>query len=307
MLRYSKLQNGVMDMPDIERLEYDNRKKRASDFEIIDLQHFLETRASSHLARDYRLNFWLLMYITGGEGEHFIDFRRYPFKAGDLLIMQKNQVHRFNVNTRATGYIMIFNEPFFFGQDGSSGETLLEFFNSPVISPVLNICNEKGSANRTLADLIYREYQNCRGREKTSLIRSLIQSFILSLDDFLRGNRFLYRSAEFKTYSQFRTLLEQNYRTVKSVNEYAAMMGVTTKTINGATRALADLSAKEFIIQRLILEIKRYLSLGDLLTYEISDRMGFDDPANMAKFFRRYEGVSPSAFKESLNRIPDFP
>jgi len=62
-----------------------------------------------------------------------------------------------------------------------------------------------------------------------------------------------------------------------------------------------DLSAKQFIIDRILLEIKRYLAQGELTINEISDLMGFDEPSNLTKFFKRYEGLSPKEFRTELN------
>lgn len=287
-------------MSPIERIDYDNRIKKASDFEILELQHFFGTRSASHLMKDFRLNFWVLLYITHGKGCHYIDFVKYPYKEGSLIILQKNQVHRFQVNHSVQGYILILNEPFFYEHNGISGQHLLDFFSIPYKSPSLSIDNGEGTANRVILDLIYRDYSKSRGKGNEPYFRSLIQSFILSLEEFSQETRELLDSAGFQTYSKFRNALDAHYSTLKTVDDYANLVNVSKKTLNSATRKVAGLSAKEFIIERIILEIKRYISLGELLTYEISDLLGFDEPSNMTKFFKRYTGMSPSTFKHSL-------
>jgi mannose-6-phosphate isomerase-like protein (cupin superfamily) len=96
-------------MTAIERISFQNRLKKECAFEIVDLQVFMSTRPHHHLNREFRINFWTLMYITKGEGTHFIDFEPYQYKAGDIVIIQKNQVNRFLVNSDAEGYIIIIN------------------------------------------------------------------------------------------------------------------------------------------------------------------------------------------------------
>lgn len=85
------------------------------------------------------------------------------------------------------------------------------------------------------------------------------------------------------------------------VKVYADRMHLSKKAVNQFTRNVTGLSAKQFIINRLVLEIKRYLSQGELLNYEIADLLGFDEAANMSRFFKHYEGMSPKEFRESLN------
>ena len=62
------------------------------------------------------------------------------------------------------------------------------------------------------------------------------------------------------------------------------------------TRAVTGQTAKHFIDERVILEIKRLLAQGRLSVKEIAYAAGFDEPTNMAKFFRKYTGRSPGAF-----------
>ena len=96
-------------------------------------------------------------------------------------------------------------------------------------------------------------------------------------------------------------MVEEHYAEHLVLDDYSDMMGVSKKTINKATRAIVDLSAKEFVNHRLFLEIKRHLSQGDLLIYEVSDLMGFDEPSNMTKFFKKYEGISPKQFQQNAS------
>ncbi|WBW94985.1 helix-turn-helix domain-containing protein [Oceanirhabdus sp. W0125-5] len=285
-------------MTSIKRIKYRNSMKEDSDFEIVDLQLFFATRPHWHLKRDNRIDFWVIIYITDGEGYHVVDFDRYAYKAGDVIIVQKNQVQNFEINNLAKGYVIHINEPFFFEGEGISSKTFLEFFDRPYKSPILSIDNSVETMNRAIIELIYKEYMKINEESNEDLIRSLFQSFILSLNEFYYKSKQSAETAVFRTYNQFRQLVEANYTEKKTVEDYAQMMLVSKKTINYATRTIVGLSAKQYIINRIILEIKRYLSQGELLIYEISDLLGFDEPANMTKFFKRFEGVSPKAFRK---------
>ena len=96
----------------IKRIEYKNTHKN-SDFEIIDLQLFYASRPHKMLQKDSRLNFYVLLYITEGSGIHTVDFIRYPYKKGDIIFIQKNQVHSYEINDEVKGYCIHINEPFF--------------------------------------------------------------------------------------------------------------------------------------------------------------------------------------------------
>lgn len=285
----------------IHRIDYKNPKKQ-TDFEIVDLQLFFATRPHKHLMKDFRLNFWAIIYITEGKGYHYIDFKKYPYKKGDMLLIQKNQVHRFEVNDGVKGYTLHINEPFFYRIEGFNGDIFLEFVDNAFGSPIISLDTSKGRTNRILMELLYKEYNKTAENLNIELIASLFQGFMLSLKGQTHDNGQVIQSKDYENFKEYRRLVESNFSEMRHVEDYANLMHLSKKTINQATRNVAGLSAKQFIINRIILEIKRYLSQGALMNYEIADLLGFGEAANMTKFFKHYEGVSPKVFREQNNQ-----
>jgi len=281
----------------IRRIDYRQQNKGIQDFEILTLEHFFARRPKALLERDHRLNFWVILYITAGHGRHFVDFEGYDYQAGDILFVQKNQVHRFAVNDSARGYVMHINEPFLIHLNQARRNVFLEFVDQAFGSPVIKADASPDSTNRRLVDLLFSEYEREVKREDQVFIRTLFESFVLSVrkDFSTKTNRL--KGSEYRIFAEFRDLVELHYAQHFTLDRYANMMGVSKKTINQATRAIVDMSAKEFVNQRLFLEIKRYLSQGELMIYEIAELLGFDEPANMTKFFKNREGLSPRGFR----------
>lgn len=283
----------------INRIDYKNLKKK-TDFEIVDLQLFFATRPHNKLKRDFRMNFWIILYITEGSGYHHVDFQRYHYKEGDIIFVQKNQVQHFEINNELKGYALHINEPFFYRIEGFNGDIFLEFVDKAFGSPVLSFDTSKDRTNRILIDLMDREYNKTSENLNIELIATLFQGFILSLRNQVSGNEKILLSKDYENFKLYRHLVEEKFTITRNVEDYASMMHLSKKTINQATRKVVGLSAKQFIINRIILEIKRYLSQGELMNYEIADLLGFGEPANMTKFFKNYEGVSPKEFKEKI-------
>lgn len=283
----------------IDRVNYYNRIKNL-DIEIKDLNHFYRTGPKKMITKDYRMNFWAIIYVTEGTGTHYVDFKTYSYKPGDVIFVQKNQVQRFEINQEAQGYIIHINEPFFYQLSGIDGEIFIDLIDQLYESPLFHFDTTPFSTHRQLIDLIYREYSINHDRVNVELIASLFQSFILSLKNQVQAVDDTFVTKDFIHFKAFRHLVEAHYMETRHVESYAQMMHLTTKTINQATRHITGLSAKQFIIDRVILEIKRYLSQGELMNYEIADMLGFGEAANMSKFFKQYTGLSPKGFKEGL-------
>jgi AraC-like DNA-binding protein len=282
----------------VSRVKYDNRINKMN-FEIVKLSNFFRTRPSKLIETDFRLDFWMLMYITEGEGIHYINFKEYRYKAGDLILLSKNQIHSFRTDYEVKGYMINVNEPFFFeGEDGYNF-SIMSFFEVPYEKPILELDISNESTSRRLIELIYREYNNASGIE-VNLIKSLFLSFVYSIRRENREYINEINENHYKIYYRFKQLVEEHFIEIKSVGDYAQLMKLSRKTINLACRKSVDLSAKEVIINRIILEIKRLLSQKKLLNYEISYELGFDEPSNLAGFFKRNTGMSMNEFRKTI-------
>jgi len=286
-------------MSGINRIDYYNKEKQ-TDFEMLDIQYFFATRPKGHLEKDFRLNFWVIIYITEGSGSHFIDFQKYDYKVGDILFIHMNQVHHFVINDQVKGYLFHINDPFFYAVENIDHELFGTIVDETYGKPKSTIDNSEKTTNRVLADLIYKEYNKPLESMDIRLIGSLFRSFVLSLRDQLKREGSAHLSKDYEHFTIFRKLVDDHYMETRNVEEYADMMHLSKKTVNQAVRKAADMSAKGYIIDRTILEIKRYLSQGELMNYEIADLVGFDEAANMTRFFKKYEGISPKPFRESI-------
>ena len=90
-----------------------------------------------------------------------------------------------------------------------------------------------------------------------------------------------------------------NFRTRRTVEDYAARLGYSARTLNRLSRANTGLSAKQLIDERIVLEAKRALAHGGSSVAAVADEMGFDDPSNFSKYFRQRVGMAPAAFRNA--------
>jgi len=285
----------------IRRMDFKKNNDAIQEFEILTLSEFFKKRSFHHIYKNFRLNFNIMMYITSGTGRHEIDFIEYDLKPGTILFIAQNQVHRFIEGNETKGYILFFTRDFLYNRTQVFIKDFFNQFNMPINQPVLSVGDSSDSTSKALIQIIHKEY--CQETKNKYLIDLLFSSFIIAISSQTSLDNNPEYSTIYKRFIEFRDLVEQHYKLKKTVHEYAQMMLVTEKTINKTTRSVVDLSAKQFIIDRILLEIKRYLSQGELTINEISDLMGFDEPSNFTKFFKRYEDMSPNEFKKkAINR-----
>ncbi|CAM3843971.1 helix-turn-helix domain-containing protein [Roseateles saccharophilus] len=98
--------------------------------------------------------------------------------------------------------------------------------------------------------------------------------------------------------ARYREQVERHFRSHPNLDQLAAPLGITTTQLNRLCRQHLRCSALDVLHQRLLLEAKRELGYTTLQVRQISDGLGFADPAYFTRFFQRLTGQSPSRWRE---------
>jgi AraC-like DNA-binding protein len=97
-------------------------------------------------------------------------------------------------------------------------------------------------------------------------------------------------------------LVENNFKTLHQVKDYANLMFKSPKTLSNLFSKYSDKSPLQIISDRLFLESKRLMLYTELSASEIGYSLGFQEPAHFSRFFKKMAGQTPSAFKVSAKR-----
>ena len=97
---------------------------------------------------------------------------------------------------------------------------------------------------------------------------------------------------------QFGALLNQHYRTLRSVRDYAALLHLTANHLNALCRRVLNKTASALIHERVIMEAQRLLSHSALGVAQVAYELGFEDASYFVRYFRKYTGTTPEAFRQ---------
>lgn len=101
-----------------------------------------------------------------------------------------------------------------------------------------------------------------------------------------------------KLFEDFYVLLSERLQYSRSVKYYADILQISPKKLNLITKRVYGKTAKEFIAEVLILDsIKLLIETPDSVK-QISYSLGFTEPTNFNKFFKKKTSVTPQQYRE---------
>lgn len=105
---------------------------------------------------------------------------------------------------------------------------------------------------------------------------------------------------EARTYALFSRLLEDGHPNSRRVEDYAADLGCSVRTLTRACLAVTGRTAKQVVDDRVSLQARRLLACTALSVAEVGRHLGFPEPTNFGRFFHREVGTSPGQFRAEV-------
>ena len=286
----------------IKEYTFHKRVDWEMEFEIFPIEVFL--RLHSKIAtKPHKLNFYQLIFITEGEGVHSVDFQHIPYKAGTLIPVARHQVEAFRVNPDVKGHMLLFT-PFFLMDESSTLHFYTEFliFNSSISPIAINGTSHDIVELSDIVKRINRDYQMESDFAKQEVLRSELKLLLLRAERIKRRLSIVKCDASLALFKRFKDEIEARVNHQLGVDDYSQRLAVSRKTLNQVVKYCTGRTTKHVLDERILLEIKRLLSYSELSVKEIAFQLGFDEPTNMVKFFKKHTSYSPSHFRNTFPR-----
>lgn len=250
-----------------------------------------------------RVNFYEIMWLTGGTGTRYIDFKAYPIQPHAVFCLTPGQVHYWNIDSSIDGYVVLFLEEFLHLSPVDEGFLRnLDFFHRIDHDPVICLKGSEAESFQATIDLLMAEYRESQfGR--TMALQSLLRMILIQLQrNYPASQRPGAPPAEVTLIDQYQRLIDRHFLTQRSVQEYADLMGVTAGYLTKISKEVTGLPAGTLIRNRIIVEAKRLLAHTNRTVAEICAELQFDDSSYFGRFFKREAGDSPLAFRRNFQR-----
>jgi AraC-like DNA-binding protein len=289
---------------DIEQLTYRASGSYRLDLEIFSVSDLRQRVGEQFLRSAHRYRFYMLLCVTRGECIHLIDFKRVACKPGSLLSLQPAQAHRLDFEQEWEGFVVLFRPEFLFSSQTTAAHAGMKLAPGLEWLPE-HLCLRENEC-RVVVGAIAQMRKDCRIEAPPEQVHTLLRHQLYAL--LLRlgaqhGRQQMHGDSSAgaaRRFRQFQRLVEKKYWQCHRVAEYAELLGCSEKTLTRASMEMAGVQAKAFITLRINLEAKRLLAQSAVSITLIGHRLGFQDPTNFVKFFKREAGCTPGEFRRRL-------
>ncbi len=243
----------------------------------------------------HRHDFFFLLALQKGTGQHEIDFKPYQVKDYSIAFMRPGQVHRHSLKAGGSGYLLTFKPDFY----TPSQLSLVSLWQQPM-GNFLQLNSKSFKKLFTPLESIFREYTD-RQEAFQNIIKANLDIFFIELLR-LQDQRLALPAQSYtqKRLADFLALLETQYVNNKKVAQYAVQLNLSPYQLNAITKATLGKNCSTLINEQILLEAKRQLLATSKQVNQIADQLGYTDVSYFIRFFKKHTHQTPDAFRHNF-------
>ena len=255
----------------------------SEDIELLERESILKGLRFPHKIRKVTQ-----IVITAGQFSCLVDFRSWSLKAPAVALFLPGQVvESIDLDEDFAGFGMVMNPDF------------TDSLNLPV-SVSEEVIDVLTSVYRQVSSLM-KQHDN---PYKEEIVKHLFSAYYYGLGYYMHGlqSQPASMTAQQEKCERFMALVAENFKTEREVGFYADKLCVSNKYLSTLLKQETGMTALDWIEKHVVLYAKSCLSSTSMTVQQISDELDFPSQSVFGKYFKRVEGMSPKAYRQSLNK-----
>jgi len=258
--------------------------------------------------RDRQFNFFELVHVISGNGDHVVNGNSIPYSPGDLFLITPNDRHEFDLEGVSEFMVIRFGENYvgeYQWQSIDHIECLL--YNASHLSASVLVNNED---KKTVHSLI----QNLKHTVETNQLYSedLVRHLVNAIIVIAARNISIIKPQGISPNADERILRILDYiqehihhPKMLTVSVIAEKFGLSPTYLGTYFRKQCGETIQRYISSYRTRLIEHRLRFSDKRVHEIADEFGFADESHINKFFKRHKGTSLREYRNQvLNENP---
>ncbi len=282
-------------------MEESSLTKVIVDIKTRGLSIFNRFKDVPELKTGHRLQSMLLVVCVSGEISATVDLRRLTMTGSSILVLRPGHAITGVTGRDFEGFIIVGG----MGKLASVLPTFARMIPLAILSsdnPVISVTPGELEAQQMLFELLRRRVGADLPYNEEA-IDSLVESIFydtLGLYTLHFNRRTFTPTRREELMLKFSELLEQYFRTERSVRFYATRLCVTPKHLSAVVKEASGMTAGDWIDSKVILEAKMMLRNSDRTVQEISIDLNFPNQSFFGKYFKHHTGYSPREWRGKM-------
>lgn len=277
---------------------FDEKKSPCLSFNV----HSLGEIAAQKEEILHRSDYFQLFIFEEGQANLQIEHKHLKLSNHQIAVVFPHQINAFAMKKKAKGIVIQFDEVLFCS-DLLKNELIS--YNNDLITKLNHVALSKDVFKKinSYGIQIYELFQGLSPIKKEQIrfhIKIILLEIIEAAHQKYEG---IQAPEELDVFARFKALIEENYKSKRTVSFYKDQLQITAKKLNEICKNKTGNTALTIIHERILTEIKRLLIFSGKTHKEIAYSLGFDSPSALNKFVFAKLKETPSELKESLSKI----
>ena len=253
--------------------QYDFYKHKYGDELLIDVVPLNTIKKYLKEQPVHILTYYDITLITSGEGEFLIDHQANRVKPQDIIFTRPGEIRKWDDKTIQDGFALIFEEEF-----------LLSFFNDPAFLRNLSYFHTERRSSKLSLD-----------KKAYARISELISEIDKEIKNYQSKDKHLLRALLYETLMLLNRLYSNSNALPPDTNTRSKSIYVDRFIVKNAT----GINAKQYILNKILIESKRLLTYTDLPISAITEALGYEDPSYFIRLFRSQTNMTPLNYRRN--------
>lgn len=243
-----------------------------------------------------------LYFLEEGEGYYFIDRETYLVRAGDVVLIKPNQIHKTSMERVARHgrlLLQITEAPMDAFLRGNGFMTLEELYDKK--GRIVSLGERAGAAVKELMIRVGEEIRD-RQRGYDLMVRLKLLELLAVLwrcgeDAPPEREERVAQSPKYQKVQEVAEYMQANPGTRESLDQLAGRFYISRSWLSRIFREVTGFSVSEYANMVRVKRAQKLLAHGDYSVTEISELVGFESITYFERIFRRYTDRTPLGYR----------
>ncbi|MCO4822392.1 MAG: helix-turn-helix domain-containing protein [Flavobacteriaceae bacterium] len=246
-----------------------------------------------------QIDAYSIYWIIEGKGRYNIDFESYTFEDNVLVFLSPGQVFSVESEKIKVAYKLTFVRDFYCIQThdkevACNGVLFNNIYETPFVKP----CKSDALKLQFIIDNLMEEFNRDNATAQYDMLQAYLKQFIIHAVRVKKEHHSIKNDDQTRLFKDFSLLVEQNFKTLHAVTDYAQRLGVSPKSLTKHFQKIGSSTPLHYIKNRIALEAQRQLIYSNDSVKQIGYDLGFNDAAYFTRFFKKATTKSPLQFKK---------